>query len=71
MIEMHPVRSSNIARVGLDAEAGALIVEFRNGSTYAVEASSEAELQDILGSASPGAWYDKFVRKAGRSVRRM
>ena len=70
-MQMQPVKSSNIAAVGFDPDTSSLIVEFSNGSTYSVGASSEAELQDILGSPSPGSWYFRNVKQAGRSVRRV
>lgn len=69
MLSMTPLRSSNIAAVGFEDDT--LYVEFANGGTYAVSGSSEAELQDILASPSPGAWYHRNVKSAGRSVRRV
>jgi hypothetical protein len=69
MPKMMPVRSSNIAAVGF--EDGTLYVEFSNGGTYAVSGSSEAELQDILDSPSPGSYYHRNIKQAGRSVRRV
>lgn len=69
MPEMHQVRSSTVAAVGLEGDT--LYVEFNSGGTYAVAGSSEAELQDVLASPSPGQWYDRHVKKAGRSVRRV
>ncbi len=71
MANMIPVRSSNIAAVGFDPDSNDLLVEFTNGGTYAVSGSSEAELQDILASPSPGQWYFRNVKQAGRSVRRV
>lgn len=68
-MEMHSVHSSTVAGVGY--EDGVLYVEFQSGGTYAVSGSTEAELQDVLASTSPGAWYDRNVKKAGRSVRRV
>ena len=69
MAEMTPLKSSNIAAAGLDGDA--LLVEFHSGATYAIGGSSEAELQDLLASPSPGAWYARKVKQAGRTARRV
>ena len=69
MAEMFPLKSTNVSAAGLDGDT--LLVEFHSGSTYAIGGSSEAELQDLLTSPSPGAWYARNVKQAGRTARRV
>jgi hypothetical protein len=60
--QMTPVRSTNVAAVGFDEDTQELIVEFASGASYAYGGQSEATLQDLLNSNSPGSYVARHLR---------
>lgn len=69
MVEMVSVRSSNVESVGWDEDGQELLVKFKNGGTYAYSGQSEATMQDILTSPSPGSYVARHLR--GRAARKI
>lgn len=70
MVEMVPVRSSNVSQVGFDEDSGELLVEFKSGAVYAYSNQSEAAYQDLLTTDSPGSYVSKWLRnQPSRKVR--
>lgn len=57
-----PVRSSNVAQVGWDDETDTLAIEFTSGAVYEYDGQSEATVQDILTSSSPGSYVARYLR---------
>jgi hypothetical protein len=71
MIPRAPVRSSNIASVGYDADSQRLHVEFANGGVYehqGVPADVAAELRD---AESVGSYYARNIRKGPYPARKL
>lgn len=62
--QMQPVKSSNVAAAGFDEDTQELIVEFTSGASYAYSGQSEATLQDLLTSTSPGSYVSRHLRNA-------
>jgi len=62
MAEMTPVRSSNVAAVGWDDDAQELLVEFKDGSTYAYPSAGNAAYQDLLEATSPGQYVNRWLK---------
>ena len=60
--EMQPVRSSNVAEVGWDEEKQELLIQFKDGSTYAYPNSDKAAYQDLLTASSPGQYINRWLR---------
>ena len=69
-IEWSDVRSSNVAAVGWNEDAGELLVRFKSGAEYAYSNQSEAAYQDLLTTDSPGSYVSKWLRnQPSRKVR--
>lgn len=59
---MHPVKSSNIASVGYDAESETLHVQFLNGSSYAYKGVPAHEFAALKAAPSVGAHLHKKIK---------
>lgn len=59
-----PVKSSNIAAVGYDAEARVMGVQFTNGTTYHYPEVAPEVHADLVGAESVGKAFAS-LRKAG------
>jgi frataxin-like iron-binding protein CyaY len=62
MPEMTPVASSNLTAVGYDAEEHVLTVEFKNGSTYAYSGVDQTAYDDLIGAASVGSHFNRWIK---------
>lgn len=62
MAEMTPVKSSNVAAVGYDEDARALLVEFHSGGTYAYDGADKTAYHDMLAASSPGQYFQRWVK---------
>jgi hypothetical protein len=56
------LRSSNVSKVAFDNDSDELLVEFRSGAIYSYSDQSEATLQDLITSTSPGSYVSKWLR---------
>ena len=67
---MLPVESSAIARIGYDAENGALVVEFTTGRTYIYSDVPEEAYAGLLTAESKGSYFNREVapHHAGREI---
>ena len=61
-VEMVPVESSNISRVGYDSSASELYVEFKSGGRYVYEKVPETVFQAMLGAPSAGRFLHQQIK---------
>ena len=61
-LELEPVRSSNIAAIGYDAEQQVLQVEFANGGVYRYMDVPQGVVDDLLSAPSIGRFFGRNVR---------
>jgi len=61
-MEMAPVKSSNIASVGYDAERAELYVQFRSGGLYTYSGVPETEAAEMVKSASVGNYFATRIK---------
>lgn len=54
--------SSNIGKVGYDREAREMVVEFRNGGSYAYAGVDPTTAADLASASSPGQFFHLHVR---------
>ncbi len=66
-----PVKSSEIAAVGYDAEKQVLEVEFLRGSIHVFQGVPDFVYQALLSAESPGSYYHAHVRRAGYPHRKL
>lgn len=59
MPEMQAVSSSNIARVGYDANSQMVYVEFLNGAIYAYKGVPEHEFENLRTAPSVGSYLNR------------
>lgn len=65
-MELNDVTSSNIARIGYDADSSVLEIEFRNGHAYEYYDVPQFEYDNLMGADSKGKYADKNIYKAYR-----
>lgn len=61
-VTMKEVESSNIKRIGHDASADTLYVEFSHGGLYAYDPVDESMYQDFEGAVSLGKYFHQYIR---------
>jgi hypothetical protein len=61
-IELKEVKSSNIARIGYDAESSTLVVEFKGSGKYAYAGVPEKEYLELLEAKSVGQHFHAKIR---------
>lgn len=61
-IEMRPVTSSNVSKIGHDEDSKTLAVEFNDGSVYHYENVPKDVYDDILASKSVGKYIHSAVK---------
>lgn len=66
-----PVSSSNLASVGYDAIHKKLEIRFRNGRLYEYSRVPENIFSGLMNAASHGKYFDRHIKKAGYSYRRI
>jgi hypothetical protein len=66
-MEMVPVNSSNIARVGY--EGGTLYIEFHTGAVYQYFDVPENIHQDLMNASSQGQYFASYIKGRFRFAR--
>lgn len=61
-IELREVKSSNISRVGYDAEKCVLVVEFKSGTKYSFFGVTVKEHAELLKAKSVGSHFHARIR---------
>ena len=61
-IELRPVTSSNIDKIGYDAEKQELQIEFKGGALYAYDSVPEFEHRDLIDAKSIGGHFHKKIK---------
>jgi hypothetical protein len=56
------LRSSNVQKVAFNNDSDELLIAFKSGAVYAYSDQSEATLQDLVTSTSPGAYVARWLR---------
>ena len=59
---MEKVRSTNIARVGYDAQSKTLAVEFRNGSIYHYHGIDQDKHDEFMRAESKGKYLHQHIK---------
>jgi hypothetical protein len=62
MLEMTPLRSSNIAACGYDPETRVLRVEFTGGATYEYAGVDPSAYEGLVGADSAGEYFHRHIR---------
>ena len=65
------VESSNLASVGYDVNSSILEVEFNNGGIYQYSNVPSRVYEGLMNADSHGSYFDKNVKKAGYSFRKI
>ena len=65
------VQSSNVASVGYDSADQVLEIEFHHGGTYQYFNVPEHIYQGLMGASSHGTYFDRNVKKAGYSYKKI
>ena len=61
-LELKPVTSSNIDKVGYDEEKQGLQIEFKGGTIYAYDSVPDFEYRDLLDAKSIGGYFHKNIK---------
>ena len=61
--KLHPVESSAVARIGYDAEAEEVYVEYLGGGLYAYEGVPSGVLEELANADSKGAFVNAVVKE--------
>ena len=61
-IEMLPVKSTNLAKVGYDKEGRMLAIQFKSKITYEYFNVSPFVFQGLLKAKSKGTYFNKSIR---------
>ncbi len=61
-VTMIPVKSSNIAKIGYDALALQLNVEFKNGKTFGYKYVSSRDFDKLICAESVGKYFNSFIK---------
>jgi frataxin-like iron-binding protein CyaY len=62
MVDMSPVKSSNIESVGYDAEGSRLHVKFKNGGEYIYHGIEPAQHAELMAADSAGSHLHKVIK---------
>lgn len=71
MMDRTPIYSSSLASIGYDARQKLLEIEFSDGSIYEYAHVPAYLHRELMISASPGAFFDTFIKKGGYPYRRI
>jgi KTSC domain len=66
-----PVSSSNLASIGYDPVTQTLEVEFLHGGVYQYSDVSPSVYDGLMEAESHGSYFDRHVKKAGYSYRKI
>ena len=64
-MEMVPVKSSNIAKIGHDPATKTLRVEFRNGSVYSYHDVDADKHAALMKADSVGSHFNEHIKNGG------
>jgi hypothetical protein len=67
MADLKPLKSSNIAACGYDAESKTLTVQFKNGATHSYADVSAEHHAAMVAADSPGSYFHANIRNAFKS----
>ena len=62
-MELLPVNSSTLSKVGYDPSSGTMIIVFNTGSTYEFQQMPKDIYDNLLNSPSLGAFFNQNIRK--------
>lgn len=68
MVDMTPVKSSNVSEVGYDADGSRLHVKFANGGEYVYHGIEPAQHAELMKAGSIGSHLHKVVKAKAASV---
>jgi hypothetical protein len=71
MVDMTPVKSSNVAAVGFDHAGSRLHVKFKNGGEYVYHGIEPAQHAELLKADSIGSHLHRVIKAKAASVNRM
>jgi KTSC domain len=66
-----PVSSSNLASVGYDRTTQTLEIEFLHGGVYQYSGVPPSVYDGLMEAESHGSYFDRHVKKAGYSYRKI
>lgn len=61
-MQMHPVRSSNVAAIGHDPDSQILTVQFHSGRSYRYANVSEEVFEQFLDAESKGRFFNEHIK---------
>jgi KTSC domain len=70
IIEVQPVKSSNLKAIGYDSASSTLAVEFANGTYHYAEVDA-ALFAQLEASDSKGTFFQQFIRKQFIGVKQL
>lgn len=70
IIEVQPVKSSNLKAIGYDSASSTLAVEFANGTYHYAEVNA-ALFAQFEASDSKGKFFAQFIRKQFTGVKQL
>ena len=62
-MELKPVKSSTLSKVGYDLSSGTMIIVFHTGSTYEFEKIPKNLYEELLNATSLGNFFNKKIRR--------
>ena len=65
------VESSNIASIGYDANSNTLEIAFNHGGVYQYFNVPESVYGGLMNASSHGQYFDRNIKKAGYSYRKV
>lgn len=68
-MEMHAIRSSNLAAIGYEPRSKTLAIQFRAGTIYHYAGVSPEVYAGLRGAKSPGGYFAAHVRPVYRGVK--
>lgn len=71
MVDMAPVKSSNISAIGYDSDASRLYVQFKNGGSYVYHGIEPAQHAELIKAKSVGSHLHAHVKPKAASVNRV
>lgn len=71
MIDLVPVKSSNLKSVGHEKEANELHVEFHGGSVFAYDGVSAELHERLMKAESIGKFFHKEIKNGGFKFRQI
>lgn len=70
-MERIAVSSSNLASVGYDEANSVLEIEFNHGGVYQYYDVPLSAYEGLMSASSHGTYFDRYIKKAGYSYKKM